>query len=68
MKVGDLVEWQPNFFDTNGDLYCSPGLILDSSGIIRRGAERHLVMWSDGKITMEHEGYLKCLQKSKSET
>ena len=63
MKVGDLVEWQPNFFDTNGDLYCSPGLILDSSGIILK-KKKYLVMWSDGKITVEHEGYLKCLQKS----
>ena len=60
MKIGDLVEWQPNFFDPNGDMYYSPGLILSLSKY-----KKYLVMWADGKITLEHEGYLKCFPKSK---
>ena len=34
MKVGDLVNWMPNFFDTNRRTRMSPGLILDSSGMV----------------------------------
>ena len=66
MKDGDLVNWMPNFFDTNRRTRMSPGLILDSSGMVLK-KKKFLVMWADGMITIEHEGYLGCLQKSKSE-
>lgn len=67
MKQGDLVEWKPNFFDTNGDLYVNPGLILSETKMVNN-TRKYVIMWADGRITVEYGGYLEWLQKSKSET
>ena len=62
MQVGDLVEWIPNFFDENGDRYCNPGLIIQSTKIVN-SKYKYVIMWANGKFTVEFGGYLKCFQK-----
>ena len=57
MKVGDLVSFYSKFFAAAAKDYANPGLIIDTDNTHRH--PRYTVMWADGRITKEHDGYLK---------
>ena len=57
MNVGDLVSFHSDFFSSSADQYSSPGLIIECDDSHRQ--VRYTVLWSDGKITNEHSGFLK---------
>ena len=53
MRIGKLVNWYSGFWDNKK--YKNPGLVLSAS----KSTKTYHIMWSDGKITVENEGYLK---------
>ena len=52
MQVGKLVIWSSNFWGL--DQYKNPGIVLEGC----KTSGKYCIMWSDGKISVEHEGYL----------
>ncbi len=55
MKVGDLVRWESQFWKATYNPP-APGIILEVDDSHRQ--MRYKIMWSDGKVTNEHAGYL----------
>lgn len=58
MQVGDLVSFHSHswvFKQAEKD-YKNPGIVIEKDETHRQ--VRYTVMWSDGKITNEHAGYL----------
>ena len=52
MQVGKLVYWHSTFWDLAK--YKNPGIVLDCC----KTSRKYCIMWSDGKISVEFEGYL----------
>ena len=63
MKVGDLVNFYTVFFTEAAVSYNNPGLIVDIDRSHRQ--TRYTVVWSDGRITNEHSGYLQKVPDAK---
>ena len=75
MQVGDLVDFHTSawvFENANKD-YKNPGIILNiKTKVYNFGSAPRMsadVLWADGKITTEHECYLRssCIEKAGEE-
>ena len=67
MKVGDLVTWHSNFFNSDQSNYNFPGILLEDLGpsLSFGNTRRFRILWSDGRQTTEHGGYLKVISASR---
>ena len=61
MKVGDLVEFHTKawVFNHAANRYANPGLVLHVERRTDKGRLVAEVYWRDGKVTQEHESYLR---------
>ncbi len=59
MKVGDLVHFYTTawVFKHHEKRYRNPGMILEKDDSHRQ--VKYTIMWADGRITTEHNGYIK---------
>ena len=68
MKVGDLVTWHSNFFDSAQSNYANPGLLVEDLGptlFPHTPTRRFRILWADGRQTTEHSGYLTVISESR---
>ena len=63
MNQGDLVNFVCSWASNYQEKYASPGIILERH-METNGRGHYHVLWSDKKITSEHESYLELVQKS----
>jgi len=63
MKQGDLVNFVCNWASNYQEKYASPGIILEKH-METNGKGHYHILWSDKRITSEHESYLELVQKS----
>ena len=68
MKVGDLVTWHSNFFNSDQSDYNFPGILLEDLGpslFPHTPTRRFRILWADGRQTTEHSGYLKVISEAR---
>ena len=63
MKQGDLVNFVCHWASNYQEKYASPGIILERH-MTTNGKGHYNVLWSDQKVTSEHESYLELVQKA----
>lgn len=66
LHVGDLVRWHSDswVFSSPGKEYQSPGVVLEEKRKMLFGKPKisFRVLWADGRITAEHECYLRSIE------
>ena len=64
IKVGDLVKFYSTFEPFNADYTkLSPGIVLDAKDSMTGIMSSYVVLWKDGSVTTEREGYLQIVEE-----
>lgn len=63
VRVGDLVRFHSTFEPFNADyVKRSPGVVLDVKESMTGIMGSYVVLWRDGSVTSEREGYLQIVE------
>lgn len=64
IRVGDVVRFYSSFKPFQDDyVNRSPGVVLDAKESMTGIMGSYVILWKDGSITSEREGYLQIIEK-----
>lgn len=64
IRIGDLVKFYSTFEPFNSEYVDrSPGVVLDAKDSMTGIMGSYVVLWKDGSVTTEREGYLQTVEE-----